>query len=157
MNDARLDNYITTSVMPLMLEHGYTVQGVFAVRDGQTSFCYTIGLTAHGWPELIVLGPCEMGGELLNRLVEHLMRVGEEPTAGELPDFLGTGYALRLRECAPFTGNFPFSMAGILFGRDEVRGLQVLLPDDEGRYPGEDGARDLTWQQLIASPEAVGR
>lgn len=145
----RFDAYLAEHVLPTIESAGFAVQGVFATTEGHSSFCYTVGLTVRGWPELIVLGPTDVGHPLLNRIVEYLDGIGEVPTAGDLPDFMETGYRLRLRACTT-RGDFPFSIAHALY--PDVVGLQVLMPDDQHRYPGEDGACSLTWQKVLAAP-----
>lgn len=148
----KLAAYVADRVIPTIASAGFAVQGVFPTDDDDgPSFCYTVGLTARGWPELIVLGPIDVGHPLLNRVVEYLDS-GERPVPGDLPDFMDTGYRLRLRACTTRDDDFRFSIAHVLY--DDVIGMQVLMPDDQHRYPGEDGACALTWQKVLDEPEA---
>lgn len=149
--EARLKEVIETRVLPMIEAEGFMVQGVFAVAPGDSSFAYTVGLTARGWCEMILLGNIEQAHIILTEIVHHYDKAGGEPLPGDLPDIFDTGYILRLRACSVRDPDMPFSMARRIYG-NEVRGLQVLMPDDKHRYPGEDKACSLTWQKLVAAP-----
>jgi hypothetical protein len=144
----RYNAYLRDDLLPTISKSGYAIQGVFAVEDGHSSFCYTVGLSMREWPELIILGIIDLGEVALRRVVAHFINAGTEPAPGDYQIF-NEKHLVRLRACDPFTEEWPLNVAGSFAGRENLRALQVLIPDDHGRYPGEDGASGLSWQKLI--------
>ena len=139
---------IDNQLLPMMVEHGYAVLGVSG--HNSSSFSYTVGLTMMGWPELILLGKTEWSYRMLQILVEYHRNMGRAPVEGDLTGvpMLDTMHPIRLHRCA-LDSKYPLTFAFDLFGY-MTRALQVLIPDDDGKYPGDVGA-NKTWQVLLPS------
>lgn len=132
--NARLDAYLTDKVLPIIAEHGWMVQGVFPTADDPcVGFCYTVGLTTAGLPELVIAGlPYETSGALLNDAAR--VHLAEEITPGATVDGVAT---------VPFRAvDAPLSevnMARNLYGAENVRAIQLVWPDAGGAFPGDAG------------------
>lgn len=138
---------------------GWALQAVVADHyPWQVDFTYTVGNTAVGLPELLVVGmPPGIGGNLLNRLTE-LLRAGEiTPRAGaEVPSRLAgfdTPYSLRFGAVADRWALQYGVMAYDLHlpAGDDPRDssfLQVVLPDVNGRFWDEPGHDRLVMDRL---------
>lgn len=76
--------------------HGYVVQCVVSDIDDpvqEPDLCYTIGLTAHGWPELITDGMSVLtAAPMLNDIARTWIDAGEcQPTGAVLQVHQGDG------------------------------------------------------------------
>lgn len=118
-------------LLRLIETHGHAVQGVIAEEDEPGSgYAYTVGRTTMGEPELLVTGLCclECAAGLLNRAAE----VGGL-VAGQVRDDLGDA-PLRVLEADPRTAEV-FMAEDFYPTGFEL--LQLVWPDDAGRYPDE--------------------
>lgn len=146
----QIDAYLRDHALPTIARAGYMVQGVFAVKEDDVPFVYTVGLSTRGWPELVLVGlDCQDGGWMVNRIVEHFENTRTAPVVGDMPDFFGKTYPFRLRECTTRDPGFPLSVAREIY--PDVTALQVLVPDDQHRYPGDEGC-EFVWQKVLAAP-----
>lgn len=118
-------------------EFGWGLQGVFPTvhdPDPGPSFTYTVGLTAYRkHPEFIVFGLGQAAGHLLNDLGGRV-RDGQDFAAGqELTDLANMPCRLvHVVDVRPY-----MTITRRMF--HGVRGLQLVWPDPEGRFPWEDG------------------
>lgn len=139
-------------------ESGWVVQGVFP-RQGHPEdggmFAYTIGLHAAGLPELILSAPAapEFLQHVLNGFAKrHLaneIKPGDRIGYKELEvshELQVTDQQFQVIEAV----NAPAYQAEAFAGKP-VRVLQLLWPDDEGRYPGEEGYQDDGEQEVWAA------
>ena len=116
---------------------GWFVQGVEKDR-WRPGFTYTVGLTEHGHPELLVTG---MGhpdsAHFLNHLAHHLVHHGASFVAGDRhvwPD----GPAIEVVGVAEPTVHLV--MARGMYGPG-ISATQLVYADDHGRWPWEVGFR----------------
>lgn len=121
--------------------------------DTTTPFAYTVGLSAHDDPELLIAGlPPEVAHGLLNDLAGRVYDRAERFTHGQRIDDLIAGYDAVLVEGAPIDELLP-GVAIARYGRDQVRLQQVVWPDQQGRFPWDAGYDvDPRIQPLIARP-----
>jgi hypothetical protein len=113
----------------------FVLQSVTGSRD-RAEFTYSVGLTAHALPELIVLGvrPADAGrlvelwGDYL--LDESLVLPGERLTSG--PFVMEAIEVQRPQD--------HLVLAGVIYG-PAVRALQLTWADGGGRWPWEAGHR----------------
>lgn len=133
----------------LITSFGWAVQ--YVEPSGRTPpLAYTVGLTPRGYPEFVLTGTrAEESTRLLNELAAHALhapaiRAGDLVT---LPD----GRCVEIVELPHPDAHL--DVATDLYG-DQVRGLQVVRPDDRGRYPWERGYRDGRWPQPVLGPRA---
>jgi hypothetical protein len=111
-----------------MIEHGWAVQFVESARR---PFAYTIGLHHCGLPELLITGvhpPRAL--QILNTVAEHCVH-HDAPAPGdgiELPDG-------RLLEVVEVTEPAVHLTRALDLCGPEVRALQLVWTDDQGRWP----------------------
>jgi hypothetical protein len=131
---------------------GWAVQGVES-SPGQSSWAYTVGLTAHGQPELLVTGLClPDAGDLLNMFAAHLTHA-EAPEPGERIE-LDDGRKLEVVEiCAPMV--HLVAAFGIYGGR--VRARQLVYTDDNGIWPWDKEYRNGRGGQPVLGARASPR
>ena len=113
---------------------GWSVEYVFG-EEGSPAFGYTVGLWELGHAELVTFGACpDCAARVLNRLGSQI-RDGVWLSADSTPELDGTPLLL-------FDVPNPHQVilgAWALYVDDEVPALQVVYPDDEGRWPWEPG------------------
>lgn len=136
---------------------GWMVLGVFPTADDPddtSPFAYTVGLTAHGYPELVIAGCLDVRimHELLNNLADRVYDTAARFTHGQrladvihgLPTVIVDG---------PLNDTLWPGSAVARYGRDKVRLQQLVWPDPQGRFPWEDGYDlDKYRQPLIGRP-----
>jgi hypothetical protein len=118
---------------------GRSIVGVFPVEgeegDG-LAFSYTIGNHLKGLPELLVIGTAQ--GFFLNTLSHLMIAAGHGFKDGETVRTSG-GKEVKLIRANAFAREEYTIQAGEHFGHDEYEVMQVLIPDKEGRFPGDEG------------------
>jgi Domain of unknown function (DUF4262) len=107
--------------------------------DTTARFAYTVGLTAHGYPELLIAGlPPEIAHELLNDLAGRVYDKAERFIHGQRITDLIAGYdAVIVR--GPATDDLLPGAAFARYGKDRVQLQQIVWPDREGRFPWQPG------------------
>ena len=113
-------------------ERGYFIQGVQKDR-WRPAFSYTVGLTPHGHPELLIsgMGHCH-ASSLLNHVAHQLLFHDAAPyRAGDLHRWDGWPL-VEVVDVAEPTIHLVF--AEELYG-DHVRAVQLVYADDRGRSP----------------------
>ena len=119
---------------------GRTVVGVFPTEDDPgVPFAYTIGNHLKGLPELLVIGVAVAGAGFLNVLSHRMIAAGHGFKDGETIRILGGKMPVKLIRAGAAAREEYTVQAGAHFGHDEYEVMQVLIPDKQGRFPGEDG------------------
>lgn len=115
-------------------EHGWMIQGVFPTEHYPgVEFAYTVGLAAAGLPELVISGlPLNLVGTLLNDAAQHTLTTELHP--GDVLDGIAS-VPFRVIDAPAAEVN----LSRRFYGADKVRALQLLWPDDQGNYPGDEG------------------
>jgi hypothetical protein len=114
----------------------FAVQGVEGDRR-HSPWAYTVGLTAHGKPELVVTGwPMTRAAQLLNDAGPHLLHA-DAPRPGEQLRPLD-GPAIEIVEVTEPSAHLVVAVE--IFG-PEIRALQLVHADDRGHWPWEVGFR----------------
>ncbi|MDX6236909.1 MAG: hypothetical protein QOG10_1724 [Kribbellaceae bacterium] len=138
---------------------GYSVEYVIGTKQRQPSFAYTIGLFAHGHPELLVFGfGAEAACKVLNG-ISGLILAGTEMSAGTevvvdfnlVVDFEDSYLLRRLAtvERVPNPGQIVLR-ANQFYGRlpkDSVPVHQLTFDDGHGRFPWDAGYSFPAWVQ----------
>lgn len=137
------DDYLDTVILPLVHQNGWAVQGV----SGRQPFAYTVGLTDCGLPELVITGMDEVAAAtVLNAVAGQVLRA--DLVIGTRVHLCG----LALEVIHVDRPELHLLTAMTLYG-DDVRGLQLVWPDDRGRYPWEAGYRSRrAGQPLLGRP-----
>lgn len=114
--------------------------------DDTAPFAYTVGLTAHDYPELIIAGldPATFQA-LLNDLASRVYDKAEHFRHGQRIADLIAGYDAVIIDGDPTEQLHPGG-AIVRYGRDRVRLQQVVWPDRHGHFP---------WDTAYAFPSAV--
>jgi hypothetical protein len=128
----------------LIARYGWTVQGVERDRI-HPPWAYTVGLTEHGQPELVVTGmPLGRAGELLHAVADHMLHASE-PTPGEQVALIG-GPLIEIVEVAEPSAHL--NRAIDLYG-PSVRALQVVHADGRGHWPWDRKYRGVRGGQPV--------
>lgn len=133
---------------------GWAVTHVLPTADDPETtapFAYTVGLTAHDYPELITAGlPPEVAHSLLNDLARRVYDKAERFTHGQRISDLIAGYDAIIIDGPPTDELLP-GMAIKRYGRDQIRLQQLVWPDQQGRFPWDNRYNfDPRTQPLIA-------
>lgn len=122
----------------------WAVQGVERDRY-RPPYAYTVGLTAHGKPELVVTGmSLTRAAELLNDIAAHVLHA-PAPALGECIPLIGGPLVEFIKVDVP---SAHLLVADELYG-PHLRALQVVHADDRGRWPWESGYRGIKGGQPI--------
>lgn len=112
--------------------YGWAVRNV-SDSDPAKCLSYTVGLTAHGHPEVVMTGlPPETGTAFLNIVGEIVVREGGRFLAGEATTELADGRALPV---LPVLDKTDLTAVDAIYG--DVPALQIVWTDSAGRLPWE--------------------
>jgi hypothetical protein len=132
----RLRHYFLRQQDALIARYGWAVTMVEPTpTEPCTPFAYTVGLTAHGQPELVIAGldpliAQALLGDLAARVLKHDLQL----THGQHLHDLIAGYDAVLVD-GPITDDlYPGTGIG-RYGADHVRLRQIVWPDRNGRFP----------------------
>jgi hypothetical protein len=119
----------------IIREHGRHILGVFNCEDTTgPEFAYTIGNHDKGLPELLVIGTPK--GGFLNDLSLIMINRGEQFADGEIVD-IGGRFPVKVVDANPAVRDEFTIQAGQYYGTEDYAVQQVLIPDREGRFPGD--------------------
>ena len=122
----------------------WVVQGVERDRY-RPPYAYTIGLTTHDKPELVVTGmSLTRAAELLNDVAAHVLHA-PAPAPGEREPLIGGPLVEFVKVDVP---SAHLLLASELYG-PRLRALQVVHADDRGRWPWETGYRGVKGGQPV--------
>lgn len=129
-------------------EFGHTYQHVTG-GGSDVPFTYTVGLTAQGFPELIVFGlPPQTSQAVLGPVVDRI-KAGEEFSNGQLLTKVLAGFPVMMIEV---TDTEELRVAHVAAGPDRaVRAWQVVFPDAQGQWPWDWGSR-VSGQPVLGDP-----
>lgn len=122
---------------------GQSVIGVFGGGATEPTFSYTIGNTAKGLPELLIFGlhPEEARGVL--NMFGRMMRTRAEAFGNMERVSLGEGALPVLMVETDERGTDEYArQARVYFGDQDVSVVQVVIPDRQGRFPGQPGCEE---------------
>jgi hypothetical protein len=111
---------------------GWVVQTVEG--DGvRAPYAYTVGLTAHGKPELVITGMAAYQAvKLLNDFAAHMLH-GSVPAPGEQVPLIGG----QLTEIVEVERPPVHLGVAVEFYGSRIRALQIVHADDRGHWPWE--------------------
>lgn len=122
-------------ILQLVAQNRFAVQRVSGSRE-TAELAYTVGLTSHGLPELVITGlQAQKASRLLNHWADYLLDVSLV-LPGETLEVRGSFFEA-IEVAAPEDHLF---VAVQLYG-EVVRGLQLAWSDDRGRPPWHPGHR----------------
>jgi hypothetical protein len=136
----------------LIDDYGWAVQGVERDRI-HPPWAYTVGLTAHGRPELVVTGlPVRKAADLLNDVAEHVAHAAPPRPGGQV--------ALRggpLIEIVRVEEPSVHLVTAVEIYGPRLRALQVVHADDQGHWPWDVGYRGVRGGQPVLGVRASTR
>jgi hypothetical protein len=144
-------NFLAKREMELIIEQGHQVQLIFPHEgDEGVPFAYSVGRSVKDRPELLVTGP--LPGNMLGYIVNRVAELDDENeiSAGDELDDVLSGYPVRIVEVANLDHA---EMFGVTQHFMDATALQILWPDKEGRFPGDEG---YTTNQPVYDKETVG-
>lgn len=131
-------------IMSIIARRRWAVQGVERDRY-RPPYAYTVGLTAHGKPELVVTGmSVTRAAELLNDVAAHVLHAAA-PAPGERTPLIGGPLVEFIKVDVP---SAHLLVADELYG-PQLRALQVVHADDRGRWPWESAYRGVKGGQPV--------
>jgi hypothetical protein len=142
-------------------ESGWMVQGVVAAKTAPgPTFAYTVGLTPHGFPELITAGPpVRTAKEVLNQLARRVFDRNERFTDGQvIPEVLSGFDAVIVEGSYGRDHLWPATALALYEAEYQVRLQQVVWPDPDGRFPWDEGySMPPQAQPLLRRPHTRGK
>ena len=130
-------------------EFGWAVLGVERGRH-RPPWAYTVGLTAHARPELVVTGLALPAAQtLLNDVATHLLHA-VTPSAGQQVPLVGGPLIEYVRVAHP---EVHLTRAVDRYG-SSVQALQVVWADDRERWPWDVGFRGRRGGEPVLGPRA---
>ena len=133
----------------IIAEHCWAVQGVERDRI-HPPWAYTVGLTSHGQPELVVTGlSFTKAARLLNGVAAHILHASA-PTPGEQIPLRG-GPLIEIVEVDVPAAHLLVAVE--LYG-SSVRALQVVHADDRGQWPWDRYYRGVRGSQPVLGKRA---
>lgn len=139
-------------VRGVIAEHGWAVQGVERDRI-HPPWAYTVGLTAHGEPELVVTGmPLRRAARLIHDVAGHI-RHAAAPRPGDQIALRGGPLTEIVKVAVP---SAHLVMAVEMYGPG-LRALQVVHADDRGHWPWDTGYRGVRGGQPVLGVRAPAR
>lgn len=115
-------------------EHGWAVQCV-SDEDPSLQLAYTVGLTAHGHPEIVMTGlPCDVSGAFLNHAGRIIVQEGGHFVAGDHTNALADGPPLPVIAVEDTT-----SLVGVELVYGTISAVQIIWTDSQGNLPWEPG------------------
>jgi hypothetical protein len=128
----------------LIMRYGWAVQGV--ERDGiHRPWAYTVGLTPHRRPELVITGMgLTRATKVLNGVAEHLVHADapEPGTQAALPDG-------PLVEIVTVDAPWAHLNLAVEFYGNRIRALQLVHADKRGRWPWDDDYQGVRGGQPV--------
>jgi len=142
---ARMDPF--DELRAMIEAHGWAVRNV-SDADPAKCLSYTVGLTAHGHPEVVMTGlPPKVGSAFLNIVGDIVVREGGEFRAEEVTTELADGPAMPVIEVSDKSD---LTAVDAIYG--DVQAVQIVWTDSAGRLPWEPGyANPPGSQRLLGS------
>jgi hypothetical protein len=133
----------------LIARYGWAVQGVERDRI-HPPWAYTVGLTPHGMPELVVTGlPLARATGLLNNVAAHVLHAAAARPGEQVP--LRGGPVIEVVEVAEPAAHLVIAIE--LYGT-AIRALQLVHADDRGHWPWQVGFRGVRGGQPVLGVRA---
>ena len=127
--------------------YGWAVRSV-SDPDPAKCLSYTVGLTTHAHPEVVMTGlPPEVGTAFLNIVGHFVVREGGRFTAGEATTELADGPAMPV---VMVLDKSDLTAVDAIYG--DVPALQIVWTDSAGRLPWERGYANPAGSQRLLGP-----
>lgn len=132
--DANFAKQYLNTIRSMIQKSGQAVQAV----TGEIPFAYTIGNYERGLPELLVIGVAiEPVHQLLNELGRKMRDSGQPIVDGQLLDTGGRVKIKAIRANRMAHEHYTL-MVGRVYETDDYEVMQILIPDLDGNFPGDE-------------------
>lgn len=135
-------------------KNGFTFLGVFDPEGKTPMFVYSVGLTGRGWPEVLLVG--NMNPKITEIILTDIIKSWEErgePLIGDNHDIIrfadGTPQPLRVREASEAAARDYAVQARFYYNTDDIKVVQVMWPDTDGKFPDDQGYNTVMQQPII--------
>ena len=130
--------------------HGWAIVGVFPADAAEGApFCYTVGLTDKGLPELAIYGlDLNTGGGILNGSAQRMIDCGELRGGERIDGELDGGLPLAVIDM----GDTSELAAVRRFYGAILAARQIVWPDPQGRMPWEGWSCSAAAQPINNAP-----
>lgn len=137
------DRYVLLARMNISIEQDGWF-GTFVGPGDSPAYEYTTGLHNHLHPELIVVGlDPDTSHQLLWKLYDLIVNEGRRFADGDESDeVIDGGYKVRFKAVPP--DGKPLRWSLNYYNLDELAALQVIWPDENGLFPGDEGCDEKT-------------
>lgn len=127
--------------------YGQSVIGV----AGRPPFSYTIGNHGRGLPELVIVGLGPLDACYVLNTLGKMQRERGEPLLGDLSLGEGAKQPVRLQPIRDrgLVHDVYTCQVFSFYGTEEYEVTQVLVPDAEGRFPGDPGCAEPFRRQTV--------
>lgn len=125
-------------------KHGQQLVGVIPDNDDEMFFIYTIGNYEAGNAELLYVGirAYDAIGVLLNKLYDIRKNRGTPFQNGELVEFGAKCSVKIVNAHSPEVRKKYLTQVTNYYGTVDYAVQQVIIPDANGRFPGEEGCEE---------------
>lgn len=136
-----MDDYLF-KLKKIINQHGWAVQGVFPIKEGELGFSYTVGMTEAGLPELMISGLFgKQAQDLLN--IAAKIHLGAELKPGTTTQDVAN-VEFRVID-APLA---EIGVANRMYG-PRARAVQLVWPEADGSWPDPVGPTPHARQELF--------
>lgn len=139
--------------------HGFTVIS-FPIDDGDAILSHTIGLAQRGWPEMILSSLCPNKAVMIfHELVKKLSADKQTPSAGMIVTE-ALNFPIKIQPVSAYN-RAQYLKIATLRARvrcyepvassfiDCIPAVQVVWPDESGKYPGDKGYDESNFPQQL--------
>lgn len=130
---------ILERVADAIMRVGWFAVGVHPGPDDDPTpqFTYSIGLWEYGHPEVIIVGLHPIVAHSVIGTMHERIEADETFRAGERVGGIIDDYDVEFRAVPP--DGRPLNLARRYYDVDELPALQIVWPDRDGLFPGEEG------------------
>ena len=134
-------------------KHGVAVASRPPRPGCSAAYAYTVGLTAHRHPELLIFGiPSPTAHTTLNWLARQVIHDGATIGAGSRQNVLGSRTPVTVVNADHALAADYVTVPYVLYGSAHVSVRQVCYPDARGRYQWQDGSNLRRLPLLTVAP-----
>lgn len=143
---------LVADMRTLVDRYGWGIQHVLPnVDTDEAPFSYTVGLTARGWPELIITGlPADVAQQFIRNAVDEQQEHGPFQAGDRTEELTESGFVL-FTEAEDVHG---MTVTAAIVG--SFTALQMVWPDSHGRFPWDDGHRNPKNAQPLLGAKPSG-
>lgn len=135
-----------------MATQGWSWVWVFDPHGSPPPFAYTIGFEAtFNHSEVVVAGLSEETSESILNSVQSMVSLRQTYGEGDTSNDILEGFSVRFREIPQDLLAANLVQVAVFYGDRSFNALQLVWPDRDGNFPGEEGAPAwLTDRQALA-------